>query len=118
LIEGVHLKAARIARYALLAVAAPVLLAATFGDPDDDAVVPDQAVADAQERVDLTERCRTLLTTFDREARNRPDTDEKQSAMHLRTTAASECSDPASLSLMENGIDDLHMALRIIGAEK
>jgi hypothetical protein len=116
--EGIHRKPARMARYVLLAVAAPVLLAATFRDPDADATAPGQAVADAQERVELAERCRALLVTFDQAARNRPDTDEVRSAMHLRTTAAGECSDPASPSLMENGIDDLHMALRIIGAEK
>jgi hypothetical protein len=106
-----------LARYALLAVAAPVLLAATFGDPDVDAA-PDRAVAQAQERAELTARCRSLIAVFDQAARTRSDSDDLRSALRLRTTAATECSDPNAPSLMENGIDDLHMALHIIGVSE
>ena len=106
-----------IARYAFLAVAAPVLLAATFGDPEDEMDAPGREAAAAQERNELAAQCRSLITMFDAAARARADSDELQSALRLRTTAANECTDPDSPSLMENGIDDLHMALHLIDAE-
>ena len=107
----------KIARHALLAIAAPMLLAATFGDPEDEAAAPGQQAAEARERDALATQCRSLITMFDAAARARPDSEYLDSALHLRTTAADECSDPDAPSLMENGIDDLHMALHIIGAD-
>jgi hypothetical protein len=106
-----------IARYAVLAITAPVLLAATFGDPNDELGVPGREAAAAQERNELAAQCRSLIAMFDAAARTRTDSDGLQSALRLRTTAANECSDSDSPSLVENGIDDLHMALHLIGAE-
>ena len=110
----------RIARYVLLllAASAPLLLAATIGEADENVSSPDTAVAQAEEREELVARCRSLIAMFDQAARTRPDSDRLQSARQLRTTAGTECSDPASRSLVKNGIDDLHMALRIIGVDE
>jgi hypothetical protein len=106
-----------IARYAFLALAAPVLLAATFGDPEDEIAAPEREAAAAQERGELAAQCRSLIGKFDSAVSKRADSDILQSARHLRTTAGNECSDPDSPSLMENGIDDLHMALHLIGVD-
>ena len=106
-----------IRRYAFLAVAAPVLLAASIGDPESEVAAPGREAAAAQERDELAAQCRSLIAMFDAAARTRTDSDELQSAMRLRTTAGNECSD-GSQSLLENGIDDVHMALHIIGVNE
>ena len=96
-------------RRVLVSIAAPLLIVTAA------LVLPDHAPKTAQP-VDLSDRCRALIDTFDEAVKSVPESDDLTAAQRLRRTAAQECFDASAPDFMvESGIEDLQDALRKIG---